>query len=318
MTGRGLYCAVGDFYIDPTRPVDRAVITHAHADKARHGNKSYLAHQDSLPILRQRLGIGIKTQALDYGETLTVGGVKVSFHPAGHIFGSAQIRLEYEGWVWVVSGDYKLVNDGVCLPFEPVRCHVFVTESTFALPLYAWPEQENIFADMNTWWQKNQSEGKTTVILAYALGKAQRILKNIDLSIGPIYAHGAIETVNEIFRTMGHPLPKTYPLKNDTPHRNLSRALILAPPTSLESTWLKQLGKSQVGVSSGKALVQSAQKNRSLHREFVLSDHADWPDLNHAIKLSRAEKIYTTHGHSTIFARWLRETGIDAEAMEAA
>jgi putative mRNA 3-end processing factor len=318
MTERGLYCSAGDFYIDPTRPVDRAVITHAHADHARHGNKSYLAHQDSLPILRQRLGVSINAQSLDYGETLTVGGVKVSLHPAGHILGSAQIRLEYEGWVWVVSGDYKLINDGVCLPFEPVRCHVFITESTFALPLYVWPKQENVFADMNAWWRKNQSKDKATVILCYALGKAQRILKNLDLSIGPVFAHAAIKSVNETFRTAGHALPEICLLEYNAPHQDLRRALILATPASLESAWLKRLAPKEVGLSSGRALVHGAQKKHPAYRNFVLSDHADWLDLNRAIKLSGADKIYTTHGYATVFARWLRETGHDAEVMETA
>ena len=318
MTQRGLYCAVGDFYIDPARPVDRAIITHAHSDHARRGNKSYLVHQDSLPILRQRLGASINLQSLDYGETLTVGGVKVSLHPAGHILGSAQIRLEYEGWIWVVSGDYKLVNDGVCLPFEPIRCHVFITESTFALPLYTWPKQENVFADMNAWWRKNQIENKTSVILSYALGKAQRILKNLDLSIGPIYAHDTVKTINEIFRTAGHTLPEISTLEYNTTNQDLRRALILATPASLESEWLKQLGPREIGLSSGRSLIQRTKKRHPSYHNFILSDHADWPDLNHAVKLSGADKIYTMCGYSDVFARWLQETGFDAEALEAA
>lgn len=318
MTEWGLYCAAGDFYIDPTRPVERAVITHAHSDHARWGHKFYLAHGDSLPIMRQRLGAHINVQALDYGETLSVGGVKITFFPAGHILGSAQIRLEYDGWIWVVSGDYKLENDGVCLPFEPVRCHVFVTESTFALPLYAWPKQEDVFAEMNAWWRKNQSEGKATVVLGYAVGKAQRILKNLDLSIGPVYAHGAIETVNELFRAAGHALPKISSPESAGQNEDFSQALILAPPASLDSAWFKRLQPCKIGFSSGWMRVRGVWQRRSFDRGFVLSDHADWTGLNKAVELSGAEKIYAMHGYSAAFARWLRETGRDAEEMAVA
>lgn len=318
MTDRGLYCAAGDFYIDPTRPVERAVITHAHSDHARRGHKFYLAHGDSLPILRQRLGAQINAQALDYGETLSVGGVKITLFPAGHILGSAQIRLEYDGWIWVVSGDYKLESDGVCLPFEPVRCHVFVTESTFALPLYAWPKQEDVFAEMNAWWRKNQSAGKATIVLGYALGKAQRILKNLDLSIGPVFAHGAIATVNELFRAAGHALPQIRPLESAGRDADFSRALILAPPASLDAAWFKRLGPREVGFSSGWIRASGARQRPSFNRGFVLSDHADWAGLNRAVKLCGAEKIYAMHGYSAAFARWLREVGHDAEEMAAA
>lgn len=227
----GLYCPAGDFYIDPWRPVERSVITHAHGDHARTGNQHYLAAAPGEGILRSRLGQDINLQTLAYGEKLLHHGVTLSFHPAGHVLGSAQVRLEYQGEVWVASGDYKVEPDGTCAPFEPVRCHTFITESTFGLPIYRWQPQAQIFAGINDWWQANIAAGKASVLFCYSFGKAQRILHGIDASIGPILSHGAVEPLNRVYREAGIYIPETLyagDFKKTDPL--LRQALIIAPP----------------------------------------------------------------------------------------
>src|SRR5471030_2895478 len=205
----GLYCPPGDFYIDPWRPVERSVITHGHGDHARMGNRHYLATTSGEGILRARLGQDINLQTLDYGETITHHGVKLSLHPAGHVLGSAQVRMEYRGEVWVASGDYKVEPDGTCTPFEPVRCDTFITESTFGLPIYRWLPQQTIFDDINQWWRANAAQGRASVMQCYSFGKAQRILSGLDASIGPILCHGAVEPLNRVYRAAGVALPPT-------------------------------------------------------------------------------------------------------------
>src|SRR5438067_3435189 len=196
----GLYCVPGDFYIDPWRPVERAVITHAHGDHARWGHQHYLASNQSVGILKSRLGLDINIEGLDYGERITHNGVTISLHPAGHVLGSAQVRMECGGEVWVASGDYKVEPDATCAPFEPVRCHCFITESTFGLPIYRWDPEQEVFDDINRWWRRNADEGRTSVLYAYAFGKAQRVLSGLDASIGPIVCHGALKPLNDVYR----------------------------------------------------------------------------------------------------------------------
>ncbi len=185
------------------------MITHAHGDHARNGNQHYLASSASEGILRARLGQDINLQTLAYGQRLTHHGVTLSFHPAGHVLGSAQVRLEYGGEVWVASGDYKIEPDGTCAPFEPVRCHTFITESTFGLPIYRWQPQAQVFSEINQWWQANIAAGKASVLFCYSFGKAQRILHGIDASLGPILSHGAVEPLNRVYREAGVYLPPT-------------------------------------------------------------------------------------------------------------
>ena len=205
----GLYCPPGDFYIDPWRPVARAVITHGHADHARWGSASYVCHEDSVPILRKRLG-DISVEGVRYGDPIERNGVTISLHPAGHILGSAQVRVEFRGEVWVASGDYKLEADGTCAAFEPLRCEAFITESTFGLPIYRWRPQAAIFDDLHAWWRDNAAEGRASVVQAYGLGKAQRILRHLDADIGPIVCHGAVEALNAIYRERGVTLRATF------------------------------------------------------------------------------------------------------------
>jgi putative mRNA 3-end processing factor len=313
----GLYCPPGDFYIDPWRPVERAVITHAHGDHARRGNGRYLAAAPGAGILRSRLGEDISLQTLTYGERVDHHGVTLSFHPAGHVLGSAQVRLEYQGEVWVASGDYKVEPDGTCAPFEPVRCHTFITESTFGLPIYRWPSQAEIFAGIDAWWRANAAAGKASVLFAYYFGKAQRILHGIEASIGPILVHGAVEPLNEVYRAGGVHLPPTR-YAGDIARNDplLRRALIIAPPSAGGSTWMRRFGDYSDAFASGWMLLRGTRRRRGVDRGFALSDHADWPGLLWAIEQTGAERVMVTHGQVNVLVRHLREQGLDARAFQ--
>lgn len=312
----GLYCPPGDFYIDPWRPVDRAVITHAHSDHARTGSAHYLASSASESILRKRLGGAINLMSLAYGEVITHHGVKLSLHPAGHVLGSAQVRLEYQGQVWVVSGDYKLEDDGTCAPFEPVRCHTFITESTFGLPIYRWQAQAQIFSDINRWWGQNADDARCSVLFCYAFGKAQRLLSGLDPGIGPIFAHGAVEPLNALYRLAGVNLPATYCLGDLKDKSLLQRSLVLAPPSAEGSPWMKRFGNYSDAFASGWMQIRGTRRRRGVDRGFVMSDHADWPGLQKAIFATGAERVFVTHGQVNVLVRWLRERGLDAQAFK--
>ncbi|MCD0418839.1 ligase-associated DNA damage response exonuclease [Rubrivivax sp. JA1024] len=311
----GLYCPAGDFHVDPWRPVARAVITHAHADHARRGHGAYLAQADGAGVLRARLG-DINLQTLAWGEAVHVGGVRVSLHPAGHVLGSAQVRLEHRGRVWVASGDYYASahadeRNPTCPPFEPQRCHCFITESTFGLPIYRWRRQAEVFAEIDAWWRANAEAGRASLLLGYSFGKAQRLLAGVDASIGPIVAHGAVESVNEAYRAAGVALPATQAI--DTLDKAaLSRALVVAPPAVRGCAWARRLGDCSDAFASGWMQLRGARRRQGVDRGFVLSDHADWPGLQRAIVATGAERIIVTHGDEAVMVRWLCEQGLDA------
>ena len=315
----GLYCPPGDFFIDPWRPVERAVITHAHGDHARFGHRHYLAASPGEGVLRTRLG-EIDLQTLDYGTTIDHHGVRLSLHPAGHVLGSAQVRLEHGGRTWVASGDYKFMQgddvDPTCAPFEPVRCDVFITESTFGLPIYRWQPQRELFADIDGWWRDNVAAGRASVLFCYAFGKAQRVLAGVDAGIGPIFCHGAVEPLNRAYRAAGVPLPETTLVSAVEDKSLFKRGLVLAPPSAAGSPWMKRFGDYSDAFASGWMLLRGARRRRALDRGFVLSDHADWPGLHAAIAATRAERVIVTHGQVPVMVRWLCENGLDAESFE--
>lgn len=316
----GLYCVPGDFYIDPWRPVTRAVITHAHADHARVGHGHYLAATPGAGILRARLGAEINLQALAYGERISHNGVQLSLHPAGHVLGSAQLRMEHEGRIWVASGDYKLEPDGTCAPFEPVRCHAFITESTFGMPIYRWQPQRDIFEEINQWWRDNAAEGRASVLFCYSFGKAQRILHGIDASIGPIVCHGAVEPLNRLYREAGIRLPDTLTVgEAEAGKRGKAAAyagsLVIAPPSAAGSTWIRRFGDYSDAFASGWMRLRGTRRRRGVDRGFILSDHADWPALHEAIGATGAERVIVTHGQVVTMVRWLRQNGLDAGAF---
>lgn len=314
-TSTGIYCQDAGIYIDPWKPVDRAIITHGHSDHARFGNKNYLAHKDSESILRLRLGNDINLQTVQYGEPVNINGIKFSLHPAGHILGSAQIRVERNGEVWVASGDYKIQDDHFSTPFELLKCNVFITESTFGLPIYKWPSQQLVMDEIRDWWTQNQVEGKASVLMGYALGKMQRLMIGLQPFIGPVFAHGAVYNVNEKFRAAEYDLPFVA-FAGDTEKKLFRDALILAPPSALGSPWLKRFEPYSTGYCSGWMAVRGAKNRRAIDRGFVLSDHVDWNDLNSTIAATGAEKVLVTHGFTDTFARWLNERGIDAHEVK--
>lgn len=310
----GLYCPPGDFYIDPWRRVHRAVITHAHSDHARGGHAHYLASTDSAGVLRARLG-RIPLQTLDYGQTLTHQGVTLSLHPAGHVLGSAQVRVAHAGRVWVASGDYKVVADPTCAPFEPVRCDVFITESTFGLPIYRWDPDAQVFADIHRWWSENASLGRASVLACYSFGKAQRILNGLDASLGPIVCHAAADAINLAYRAAGIHLPDCVPLSS-LDRASAGRALVLCPPNLLGGEWLRGLGDFSVAFASGWMRVRGGRRRSGLERGFVLSDHADWPGLLSAIGASGAQRVIVTHGSIPVMVRYLQSQGLRAQAFD--
>lgn len=311
----GLYCPPGDFYIDPWKPVARAVITHGHGDHARSGNGHYLTATPGAGVLRARLG-DVPLQTLDYGEALLHNGVRISLHPAGHVLGSAQVRLEHQGQVWVASGDYKTEADGTCAPFEPVRCHCFITESTFGLPIYRWQPQAQVMDQVRQWWQVNRAAGRASVLFSYAFGKAQRLLHGLADEPGPILVHGAVEPLNRVYREAGVRLAATRyagELKRNDPL--LREALVIAPPSAAGSTWMRRFGDYSDAFASGWMLLRGARRRRGVDRGFVLSDHADWPGLLWAVQQSGAERVFVTHGSVPVLVRYLREQGLDAQGF---
>lgn len=315
-TDRGIFCPQANVYLDPWKPVDKAIISHGHSDHAYAGHKHYLCTHEALPVIRHRLQLQDNISSLGYGEVTVINGVSFSFHPAGHIPGSAQIRVENKGEVWVFSGDYKLQHDGISSPFEPVKCHVFITESTFGLPVYKWKPQQEVFSDINQWWIKNRSEGKTSVIAGYALGKAQRILRNIDSSVGRIFTHGAVDAINEVLRSQGLIFAEAPRVTNETPKEHLKGALVICPPSAVGSPWIRRFFPYSLGVTSGWMKLRGTRRRRGADRGFVLSDHADWDELNMAVRESGAERVFVTHGYSEIFAQWLTEKGLDAREVK--
>jgi putative mRNA 3-end processing factor len=342
----GLYCPPGDFFIDPWRPVDRAVITHAHADHARSGHGHYLATSQAEGVLRSRLGQGISLQTLGYGQQITHHGVTLSLHPAGHVLGSAQVRLASRGagggQVWVASGDYKVAPDATCTPFEAVRCDVFITESTFGLPIYRWRPDAELFAGINRWWAANAAAGRASVLLCYSFGKAQRILSGVDPSIAPIVVHSAVQTLNQAYRAAGVLLPQTRLVSEVADAGDFKRALVLCPPGAAgvrragppqastaplggseahavasvgASPWIKRFGDFSDAFASGWMQLRGARRRGAYDQGFVLSDHADWPGLMGAIAATGAQRVIVTHGSVPVMVRYLAEQGLQAEAF---
>ncbi|MES2457545.1 MAG: ligase-associated DNA damage response exonuclease [Bacteroidota bacterium] len=314
-TNKGIYCKQGDFYIDPWRPVDLAVTTHGHADHVKWGNKAYLCHELTKPILDQRLGEDLVIETLPYNKEISINGVKVSLFPAGHVIGSSQIRLEYKGEICVVSGDYKVEYDGISTAFEPVKCHTFVSESTFGLPIYKWQPQEIIFGEMKEWISNNHDRNKTSVLVAYSLGKAQRLIKGL-AGYSDIYVHNSIANLNERFIGAGVDLPETIRITPETKKETLQKGIVIVPPALADGRWIKNLTNAATGICSGWMQVRASRRWRSADAGFAMSDHADWPGLLSAIKATEAEKVFVTHGYTATFSKYLNEIGIESEEVK--
>lgn len=308
---KGIYCEKADVYIDAWRPVDKCIVTHGHADHSRWGHKKYITHINNVPVIKHRLG-DISVTGKAWNETFTINGVKFSLHPAGHIIASSQVRVEYKGEVWVFTGDFKTEDDGLAEVYEPVKCNTFITECTFGLPAFKWEPQSEVFIDINEWWATNKAEGRTSIIFGYSLGKAQRLLKHLDTSIGKIYTHGAVENMTEVVRPY-YKLPETTLITRETSKEEIKGNIIVAPPSAHGSTWIRRFVPFVTASASGWMTFRGARRRRAIDRGFVLSDHADWEGLLSAIDATGCEKIITTHGYTDIFSRYLREElGYDA------
>ena len=316
VTPAGLYCPAGDFHVDPHLPVPRAVLTHAHADHARRGAQRYLVAAPGRALAALRLGEDADIEAIPYGQPLRLGAVTVSLHPAGHVLGAAQVRMEHHGQVCVISGDYKLASDPTCAPFEPVRCHTFITESTFGLPVYRWPAVAEELGRLHEWWRDNQAAGRTSLVLAYSLGKAQRLLALLDASIGPMAVHPAVAPLNAAYRAGGARLPEVPTLDEQVLTQVRSRGLVIAPP-SAGLALKRRLGPCAVAAASGWMLVRGQRRRQGLDAGFVISDHADWPGLHEAISASGATTVAVTHGYVHVMVRHLQERGLNAVPLTA-
>lgn len=318
-TDRGLYCAAGNFYIDPWRPVERAVITHAHSDHARFGCRYYLCHRYTTPLLKLRLGEN-HYQSFDWNEPVSLNGVRITLFPAGHIIGSSQVRVEYGGETWVVSGDYKTEDDGISGAFEPVRCHSFITESTFGLPIYHWKPQATVYEEMRRWIHKSWAAGKTPVLIAYSLGKAQRILQAVRSVTDNIFVHGAIYNVQETLRSYGVPaaalLPPVQHVSAAIPKDVYKTGVVIAPPSAEGSTWIKRFYPYSIGICSGWMQVRGNRRRKNADAGFVLSDHCDWNGLLQTVEHTGAEQVFVTHGFQSAFSRYLSEAGIAAAEVK--
>ncbi|MBT8239415.1 MAG: ligase-associated DNA damage response exonuclease [Croceitalea sp.] len=313
-TSKGIYCEPAKVYLDPWKPVDKAIISHGHADHSRWGHKSYITHHKNVPIVKHRLG-DVNIAGKDWGETFTINGVVFSLHPAGHILGSSQIRVEHKGEIWVFTGDYKIEDDGLATPYESVKCHTFITECTFGLPAFLWTPQKQVMNDINNWWAENKAQGQTSVLFGYSLGKAQRLLKHLDPSIGKIYTHGAVENMTQVLRSIAK-FPETELITRDTKKDALKGNIVIAPPSAHGSTWIRKMVPFVTASASGWMAFRGARRRRAIDKGFVLSDHCDWPGLLQAIKSTGAEKIICTHGYTDIFSRYLRELGYDARTEQ--
>lgn len=310
----GLYCKPGDFYVDPWRPVQNAVITHGHADHARYGMQAYTATLATAAIMKKRIGKDIPVEAKDYHEVFKIGDVKCYFIPAGHILGSAQLVIEYRGQRAIITGDYKLSPDDTVDAFEHIQCDLLVTESTFALPCFKWPSQASVFKEIHSFWQANQEKGLHSVLYAYSLGKAQRILAGLNTQQGPIAVHGAVDEMNQIYQSFGKldVLPPRLTLETLASWER--PGLVIAPPSTAGSAWLKKLKKYREAYVSGWMQIKGQTRRKNM-RGFILSDHVDWPQLNETVLKSKAKEVWVTHGFSDIYAKYLNEQGITAKAL---
>ena len=317
MRPEGLYCPAGDFYIDPVKRVTRAVITHAHGDHVKNGCARYWTATPGYKLLRARLGAGMQVKPQDYGQVSELGGARVSLHPAGHILGSAQVRIEAGGAVWVVSGDYKRDDDPSCAPFEVVRCDVFVTEATFAAPQYVWPASGSASAEIFEWWRVNRAEGQASVLFCYALGKTQRILAELRRhcpETQTVYLHGTMTQLVSLYRQAGVEMLPTLAVSQCVASHDFRGALILVPPSAFGTSWLKRLAPYKTGFASGWMGADNARAAK-YDRGFTLSDHADWPSLLRTIEQTGARRVLAMHGDSALLVQTLRERGLDAAAL---
>lgn len=317
VTDAGLYCAAGDFWVDPWKPVPRAVVTHAHSDHARTGSATYYSSVTSAPLMYHRLGATIDLQTMPWREPRTFGDVVVSLHPAGHILGSAQVRIQGPDGVWVVSGDYKRNPDASCEPFEVVPCDTFITEATFALPVYRWPDTRDVCREIYDWWMTCRRQGRPAILFCYALGKAQRILAGLtEFTTETVWLHGAVTTLTALYREADIHMVPTRAVSDAEKASTFAGELILAPPAAQGSAWMKRFPRAETGFASGWMTLRGVRRRKGYDRGFVVSDHADWHDLIRTVRETGASRVLATHGNTSVLVRYLRELGVDAQPLQ--
>ena len=314
LTRNGIYCKKGNFYIDPIRPIKNAIITHGHADHARWGMEKYYATPATCAIMKIRLGKDITCHELNFHDEIKLGKVKIKLIPAGHILGSAQVVIEDESKKAIITGDFKTDPDATVESFETEPCDLLVMETTFALPIYNWIESKEIFSSIHEFWQTNQKKGYHTVLYAYSLGKAQRILNSLNQEQGPIAIHSAIEKMNQIYVNKKR-LERNFPVFTNAELDNWNKpGLSIAPPATIDSKWIKKCKKYKEAYISG-WMTSKGQARRRNMRGFPLSDHADWKGLNYAVKKFNPSEVWTMHGSTDIFAKHLNDQGIKATSL---
>lgn len=307
VTSQGIYCSLGEFYIDAREPVACNIITHAHADHAYSGHNHSIASIDSKELLEHRLW-QTPVQTVAYGEKFKLGKTWVSLHPAGHILGSSLVRIETDSSVTVISGDYKRAFDPTCKAFEVIECDFFITETTFGLPIYQWQDSMQTAKEIYDWWQENSRENHTSIIFCYSLGKTQRLLALLaGFTDRTIYLHGAMMALTDIYKAKGIHLASYRPVSEKERKDPLSHELVLAPPSAAGSPWMKRFKEYRTAIASGWMQVRGTRKRKSVDRGFVLSDHADWPGLIQTAEETKATTIYTTHGNGFALAKYLTE-----------
>jgi len=313
----GLYCAAGNFWIDPLKPVDRAVVTHAHADHARSGSEDYHTAVDNLPLLAARIGEDDNTQGHEWNQPFELGDTRVTLFPAGHIFGSSWVRIESEQGTWGVSGDFKRAGDPTCAPFEPAEVDVWVTECTFGLPVYRWDEPERIIDEIEEWWRACKAAARPAVLFCYALGKAQRILAELAARTDEaVWIHGAMRPLVDAYREAGIDMLPTRMVSEAEPGQRYGGQLVLAPPSAAGSTWMRRFPKHSAGFVSGWMRIRGNRRRRGYDRGFVMSDHADWPALIDTAREMNAQRVVTIHGNGEALAGFLNENGVPAESWD--
>ena len=318
-TPRGLYCETGDFHIDPyDGGVETAIITHAHSDHARPGSAHYICSTPSVPLLRRRVGDDAKITGVDFGQELEFGEVTVSLHPAGHILGSAQVRVERAGVIWVFTGDFKRDEDPTCRTFEVVECDTLITEATFALPVYTWKPGADVAREVFNWWMTNRDRGKTSLLAGYSLGKSQRLLAELTrFTDERVLLHGALLDFVDMYRTAGIDMLPTEYVTDQPVDTDYSGDLVVCPPSALSSNWTRRFEDYSDGFASGWMRVRGVRRRRGYDAGFVMSDHADWPQLLQTVRDTGASCVYATHGKTDAFVRFLREEmGIEAHPLD--
>ena len=318
-TPKGLYCPPGDFYIDPVRPVDRALITHGHSDHARAGHGHVLATQQTLDIMAIRYGadFAASTQTADLGASVNVNGVKVSFHPAGHVLGSAQIAVEKDATRIVASGDYKRAIDPTCTPFELVACDVFITEATFALPVFRHPEAAR---EIETLLKSlAQFPERAHLVGAYSLGKAQRVIKLIrDAGYdAPIYIHGGLQKLCDYYQTQGIELGKLEPatLERGEASPDFAGKIVVGPPSAFSDRWARRFPDPLPAFASGWMRIRQRAKQRGVELPLIISDHCDWDELTTTIGEIKPAEVWVTHGREEALVRWCELQNIPARPL---